>query len=191
MMRASLLLYVGAAPWRALAGCRGQTSKDSPIVGIRGMYDQPRYDMQSKSAFFADHRTMRLPVEGTIAREEIVGHRRSTRGASATTAATSSPIPQPRRRARRRGAVAREPRPGALQHLLHPVPRRDGERTRDGGEARDARPSDVPPGPDPAHARTGRYSRPSRTASATCRRTGSRSRSTTAGRSSPTSARCN
>ena len=55
----------------ALAGCRGQTSKDSPVVGIRGMYDQPRYDMQSKSAFFADRRSMRLPVEGTISREEI------------------------------------------------------------------------------------------------------------------------
>jgi mono/diheme cytochrome c family protein len=56
----------------ALAGCRGQTSKDSPIVGIRGMYDQPRYDMQSKSPFFADHRTMRLPVEHTVPREEIL-----------------------------------------------------------------------------------------------------------------------
>jgi hypothetical protein len=55
----------------ALSGCRGQTSKESPIVGIRGMYDQPRYDMQSKSAFFPDHRTMRLPVADTIAREEI------------------------------------------------------------------------------------------------------------------------
>jgi cytochrome c5 len=59
----------------ALAGCRGQTSKDSPIVGIRGMYDQPRYDMQSKSPFFADRRTMRSPVEGTMAREEYVDQR--------------------------------------------------------------------------------------------------------------------
>jgi len=55
----------------ALAGCRGQTSKDSPVVGIRGMYDQPRYDMQSKSAFFADKRSMRSPVEGTLAREQF------------------------------------------------------------------------------------------------------------------------
>ena len=56
----------------ALAGCRGQTSKESPIVGIRGMYDQPRYDMQSRSPFFADHRTMRLPVEHTVSREAIL-----------------------------------------------------------------------------------------------------------------------
>jgi mono/diheme cytochrome c family protein len=56
----------------ALAGCRGQTSKESPIVGIRGMYDQPRYDMQAKSSFFPDHRTMRLPVPNTVSREEIL-----------------------------------------------------------------------------------------------------------------------
>ena len=72
-MRALLskLMFAGLAVG-VLAGCRGQTSKDSPIVGIRGMYDQPRYDMQSKSEFFADHRTMRLPVDGTIPHEEIL-----------------------------------------------------------------------------------------------------------------------
>jgi mono/diheme cytochrome c family protein len=68
MNRASLLL-TSVVALGALAGCRGQTSKESPIVGIRGMYDQPRYDMQSKSAFFADHRTMRPPVEDTFPRE--------------------------------------------------------------------------------------------------------------------------
>jgi hypothetical protein len=72
-MRASLLFtsVLALVAVAALTGCRGQTSKDSPIVGIRGMYDQPRYDMQSKSAFFADRRSMRLPVEGTISKEEI------------------------------------------------------------------------------------------------------------------------
>jgi mono/diheme cytochrome c family protein len=33
------------------------------------MYDQPKYEIQSYSDFFDDHRTMRLPVEGVIARE--------------------------------------------------------------------------------------------------------------------------
>jgi hypothetical protein len=73
-MRLSLLSAVpvlALTALGALSGCRGQTSKDSPIVGIRGMYDQPRYDMQSKSAFFADRRSMRSPVEDTVAREEI------------------------------------------------------------------------------------------------------------------------
>ena len=54
---------------RPLAGCRGETTKETPIVGIRGMYDQPRYDMQAKSEFFEDHRTMRMPVENTVSRE--------------------------------------------------------------------------------------------------------------------------
>lgn len=51
----------------SLLACRGQTSKDTPIVGIRNMYDQPRYDIQEESAFFADHRTMRPLVEGVVA----------------------------------------------------------------------------------------------------------------------------
>ena len=70
MIRASVAL-TSLVALAALTGCRGQTSKDSPIVGIRGMYDQPRYDMQSKSPFFADKRSMRSPVEDTVSREEI------------------------------------------------------------------------------------------------------------------------
>ena len=75
-MRPSLLhpaaiAAVAAVALGALAGCRGQTTQESPIVGIRGMYDQPRYDMQAKSEFFADKRTMRSPVEDTVSREEI------------------------------------------------------------------------------------------------------------------------
>jgi mono/diheme cytochrome c family protein len=52
------------------AGCRGQTSKETPIVGIRNMYDQPKYDIQEESSFFSDHRTMRPLVEGVVSREE-------------------------------------------------------------------------------------------------------------------------
>jgi hypothetical protein len=52
-----------------LAGCRGQTSDDPPILLERNMYDTERYNPESRSAFFADHRTMRTPVEGTIARD--------------------------------------------------------------------------------------------------------------------------
>ncbi len=52
--------------------CRGSTSKDTPIVGIRNMYDQPKYDVQEESAFFSDHRTMRPLVEGVISRDEDI-----------------------------------------------------------------------------------------------------------------------
>lgn len=52
-----------------LGACRGQQTADAPIVPIRNMYDQPRYDAQQASRFFADGRTMRPPVAGTVARE--------------------------------------------------------------------------------------------------------------------------
>lgn len=59
-----LLLPVALA-----ASCRGQTSSEPPIVPLRNMFDQDRYDPQAESAFFADKRTMRTPVEHTIPRE--------------------------------------------------------------------------------------------------------------------------
>lgn len=55
----------------AVAGCR-ETSRDPPIVPIRNMYDQPRYGIQGESQYFADHRMMRPPVEGAIAREREI-----------------------------------------------------------------------------------------------------------------------
>jgi hypothetical protein len=55
-----------------LSSCRGATSREAPIVGIRNMYDQPRYNMQAESDFFEDKRTMRPLVEGVVAREQIL-----------------------------------------------------------------------------------------------------------------------
>lgn len=54
------------------AGCRGQSSKDAPITGIRNMYDQPRYEIQGESEFFPDHRAMRPLVEGVVSTQEDV-----------------------------------------------------------------------------------------------------------------------
>jgi mono/diheme cytochrome c family protein len=53
----------------AFLGCRGQTSDDPPIMPERNMYDTERYNPESYSQFYPDHRTMRTPVEGTIARD--------------------------------------------------------------------------------------------------------------------------
>jgi mono/diheme cytochrome c family protein len=53
----------------SLAGCREQTSPDPPVLLERNMYDTERYNPESYSQFFADHRTMRSPVPGTIARD--------------------------------------------------------------------------------------------------------------------------
>ena len=54
------------------AGCRGTTSREAPIYGIRNMYDQPKYDVQEESNFFPDHRTMRPLVEGVVAHDQDV-----------------------------------------------------------------------------------------------------------------------
>jgi hypothetical protein len=68
----SILLAAAMVSAIAAAGCRGQTSREEPIFGIRNMYDQPKYDIQEESEFFADHRTMRPLVEGVIARDQEI-----------------------------------------------------------------------------------------------------------------------
>jgi mono/diheme cytochrome c family protein len=50
-------------------GCQGQRSEDPPILLERNMYDSERYNPESYSQLFPDHRTMRTPVEGTVARD--------------------------------------------------------------------------------------------------------------------------
>jgi cytochrome c5 len=55
-----------------IAGCRGQTSAEPPIVPLRNMHHQDRYNAQSESEFFTDHRTMRAPVEDTVPRERQI-----------------------------------------------------------------------------------------------------------------------
>jgi hypothetical protein len=56
----------------AAAGCRGQTSSEPPIVPLRNMFSQDRYNPQAESQLFRDGRTMRTPVEGTIPREREI-----------------------------------------------------------------------------------------------------------------------
>jgi mono/diheme cytochrome c family protein len=65
----SVVVAVLALLIACVAGCRGETSEDAPIVPERNMYDTERYNPESYSQFFPDHRTMRTPVEGTVARD--------------------------------------------------------------------------------------------------------------------------
>lgn len=51
------------------AGCIGTETSEPPIVGIRNMYNQPRYDTQERHPFFEDERSMRPGIEGTVSRE--------------------------------------------------------------------------------------------------------------------------
>lgn len=54
-----------------LYGCFQGTPSDKPAIHLNpNMDDQQRYDPQEKSPFFADGRTSRLTVEGTVARGE-------------------------------------------------------------------------------------------------------------------------
>ena len=59
-------LLLAAMALGAMTSCRGQTSRETPVVGIRNMYDQVKYEVQEESSFFPDHRTMRPAVEGTV-----------------------------------------------------------------------------------------------------------------------------
>src|SRR5450432_4663819 len=63
------LAFCAALGTCGLLGCRGEKSDDPPILVERNMYDTERYNPESYSQFFTDHRTMRTPVEGTVARD--------------------------------------------------------------------------------------------------------------------------
>ncbi len=55
-----------------LASCFRGTTSENPAIHLNpNMDDQQRYDPQEKSNFFADGRTMRELVEGTVARGEL------------------------------------------------------------------------------------------------------------------------
>lgn len=62
-------VFLSALSLTAVTGCRGGVTEEAPIVPIRNMYNQPRYDPQEHSEFFQDGRTMRPPVEGAVAQE--------------------------------------------------------------------------------------------------------------------------
>ena len=51
-----------------VGACRGQPSEESPVVLLRNMHYQQRYNSQAESAFYGDKRTMRVPPEGTLPR---------------------------------------------------------------------------------------------------------------------------
>jgi mono/diheme cytochrome c family protein len=86
------LLVAGATA--ALSGCRGQTSDDPPIMPERNMYDTERYNPESYSQFYLDHRTMRTPVEGTIARDRYEDEPEIATGLLADKSAYAMTVPQ-------------------------------------------------------------------------------------------------
>lgn len=56
-----------------VSGCgRERSSEATPVHLVDNMDNQPRYEAQGPSAFFDDHMAMRQPVEGTIARGQLI-----------------------------------------------------------------------------------------------------------------------
>lgn len=76
----------------AMIGCRGQPSSEPPIHLIPNMDTQEKYKPQSESKFFADKRTMRTPVEGTVARGFLKEDDAFYRGKTGETFVASMPI---------------------------------------------------------------------------------------------------
>ena len=68
-MRYFLLVFlIAVALGVGIAGSRGKLSRKPPIEVFPDMDRQPKIRPQTPSAFFADGRASRLPVEGTVAR---------------------------------------------------------------------------------------------------------------------------
>ncbi len=71
-MRYFLLMFVACVVVTvAIAGRRGSLSRRPPIELFPDMNRQPKLRPQSPDDFFADGRTSRQPIAGTIAREDI------------------------------------------------------------------------------------------------------------------------
>jgi mono/diheme cytochrome c family protein len=67
MKHAITLILVGLAV--IVSGCaRNRPSEKPPIHLQQNMDEQPKYKQQAESRFFVDGASMRLPVEGTVAR---------------------------------------------------------------------------------------------------------------------------
>lgn len=62
-----IALPIALAALAPITGCRGERSDKRPREFFPGMDNQPKYKAQSQSNFFADGRSMRQPVTGTVA----------------------------------------------------------------------------------------------------------------------------
>jgi mono/diheme cytochrome c family protein len=89
----SARVCLGLVAALSLFACRGQTSGDPPILLERNMYDSERYNPESRSEFFPDHRTMRSPVAGTVARDRYEDDAETATGLNAQKSAYAMTVP--------------------------------------------------------------------------------------------------
>jgi len=85
---------LGAATLAALlAGCRGQESDQPPVHFNPNMDSQPRYDPQAEAKFYEDRRSMRQPVEGTVAKGNHHENEVYATGKNGDTYVAKMPVP--------------------------------------------------------------------------------------------------
>ncbi|MBU0984944.1 MAG: hypothetical protein KKA42_13810, partial [candidate division Zixibacteria bacterium] len=78
-----------------LSGCARQRPSDKPPIHLNPNMDtQEKYKAQAKSKFFADGSTMRQPVAGTVARNDLRDDDAYYRGRNADSSfVTKAPVP--------------------------------------------------------------------------------------------------
>lgn len=69
-MSVKYFIFVGCC-LAFLVGCRGTTTDRPPVHPNLNMDFQNRFDPQERNPFFPDERSMRIPVEGTVARGHL------------------------------------------------------------------------------------------------------------------------
>lgn len=69
---ALVLVPLTWVPLAFIARARTTPSTNTPISIFQGMEDQPRYNTQSVNPIFADSRSMRADVPGTVARGQLI-----------------------------------------------------------------------------------------------------------------------
>jgi len=163
------------------AGCTGGESVDPPVVGIRNMYNQPRYDTQERQPFFADQRSMRPAVEGAVSREMDIGLAWAT-GRSAAGDAWLMEVPP--QIVERNGGSGTFLSRGEDRYDIYCAPCHSVSGDGKGISLQAFTTTDC------VTSRTVSSSRPSATAFGTCPRTRTICPATTDGRSSTTFARC-
>ncbi len=86
-------LYLAIAGALLLAGCRGQTSQEPPFWIKHGMEYQGRFMAFQENKFYEDHRAMRQPPEGTVARGLLKADEVYYHGGVDTHFVVTSPVP--------------------------------------------------------------------------------------------------
>lgn len=75
-----VLVVLSWVPLALIMRARVTTSSQPRIHVIPDMDNQPKYKAQSRNPLFADRRAMRPPVDGTVARGDVVGEEELTTG---------------------------------------------------------------------------------------------------------------